>query len=58
MKSVGKDPDALTDLERQDLKSAMVTDLYPGKEFRSFTCCNRKNSFILLQDWTSLLKFY
>ena len=31
---MGKDPDALTDLESQNLKSAMVTDLYPGKEFR------------------------
>ena len=30
VKSIGKDPDALNDLERKDLKSAMVTDLYPG----------------------------
>ena len=30
VKSIGKNPDALTDSERLDLKNAMVTDLYPG----------------------------
>ena len=28
--SIGKDSEALTDVERENLESAMISDLYPG----------------------------
>ena len=33
VKSVGKNPDILTMSEKRDLKSTMIGDLYPGKNY-------------------------
>ena len=35
VRSKGKDPDALTDPEREQLKTEMVEDLYPGQQSKN-----------------------
>ena len=50
VRSLGKDPDALTMTERKDLKSAMMGDLYPGKKFSQYECCE------MCIGWSNLLQ--